>query len=85
MKRGNQRKVKYVASVKPPIVGDEDEFRTYFHTPLHEYGRGGGGSQGLSVKEAPVSDDMNIFILKYDGVKGWAGMDKLSLRQREMQ
>ena len=70
MKRGNQRKVKYVASVKPPISGDEEELRTFFHTPtLPEYGRG----QGHDVKEAPDSDDMNVFLLKYDGMKGRDG------------
>lgn len=68
MKRGNQRKVKYVASVKPPISADEEELRTFFHTPSYEYGRGRG--QGLDVKEAPDSDDMNVFLLKYDGMKG---------------
>ena len=68
MKRGNQRKVKYVASITPPISGDEDELRTFFHTPSsHERGR--GNSRVHDVKEAPDSDDMNHFILKYDGMK----------------
>ena len=82
MKRGNQRKVKYVASVKPPLLGDEEELRTFFHTPTYEHGRG----LGLEVKEAPDLDDANVFLLKYDGMKGRADADAdgLSLGEEEM-
>ena len=79
MKRGNQRKVKYVASITPPISGDEDELRTFFHTPSsHERGR--GNSRVHDLKEAPDSDDMNHFILKYDGMKERVSLWPLIIR-----
>ena len=79
MKRGNQRKVKYVASITPPISGDEDELRTFFHTPSsHERGHGNGRVH--DVKEAPDSDDMNHFILKYDGMKERVSLWPLIIR-----
>ena len=78
MKRGNQRKVKYVASITPPISGDEDELRTFFHTPSPQRGR--GSSRIHDVKEAPDSDDMNHFILKYDGMKERVSLWPLIIR-----
>ena len=66
MRTENQRKVKYLVAVEPPIDDEEEgQLRMFFHTPTYRYGGRGGG------KEAPESDDnVNVFLLRYDGMKG---------------
>ena len=62
MRRENQRKVKYLAAIEPPIDDEgEEQMRMFFHTPSYDR---------RDLKEAPDSDDVNVFHLRYDGVKG---------------